>query len=1054
MAAHGTAVPYEGRIAVVGFSGRYPGASSPEEFWQLLSRGREAHTVVTPDQLLAAGVPEDRLDDPALVRRRPLLGGVELFDAAFFGYTPREAELMDPQQRLFLECSWEALEHAGYDSARFDGSIGVFGGGGPTSYWQGHLCANPDYLREVGEFQALLGNEKDFMAPRVSYKLDLRGPSVSVLSGCSSSLVAVHLAVQSLLGGESDIALAGGATVYFPQLAGYRHHEGGVNSPDGHCRAFSAEANGTVPGDGVGVVVLRRLEDALADRDRIHGVLLGTAVNNDGAHKVGFTAPSVHGQAEVIAEALSVAGAEPESISYVEAHGTGTPLGDGIEIAALTEAFGTRKRSYCTIGSLKPNIGHTDTAAGVLGLIKVLLSLRREEIPPAANCPVPHPDIDFPNTPFRISSRATPWPRGTEPRRAGVSSFSVGGTNAHIVVEEPPPAPAAAAPCDRPELLVLSARTATALDRAGTALAEVLRREDSPGLADTAHTLRAGRRIFAHRMALVCRDRAEAVAALDGTGITPISVGHADPAGPAPELAFLFPGQGSQHVSMGRGLYATEPAYRAVVDDCADLLVPSLGEDVRSVLFPEPADAPGASERLTSTALAQPALFVTQYALARLLEGWGIRPSAMFGHSVGEFTAACLSGVLSLPDALRMVALRGRLLQARPAGAMAGVPLAADRVGELIANLPDVSVAAVNGPAQTVVSGPVPAVEDLTRLLARDGVDARRLHTSHAFHSAMMDPAVPEFTAAMAGIRLNAPTVPYVSGVSGTWMTPEDATDPHYWGRQLREPVLFADALNVLRDTSGRLLLEVGAGHTLRTLASGNPGRSGPPVIATLGSHHEAADGGPVLEAVGQLWTRGVEVDLAALTGEVPRHRVALPTYPFERKRFFVDPPATRSTAPIAADPAEHALAPVASPDPVASPVPAEEAPALARYDRPELPTAYTAPRTPLEETLAGVWQDVMGVDPVGAHDNFFDLGGHSLLAAQLVARLQNILPVTLTVTELLSQTQTVAGMAEAVERKLHEKLLGMSDDEAAELLAERPPGSPSEPRSPRNQWN
>ncbi|MGI5336484.1 type I polyketide synthase [Streptomyces sp. CA-181903] len=1019
--------PDRDRIAVIGFAGRFPGADTAERFWRLLCEGREAHTEFTPERLRAAGVPDDLLADPRLVRRRPVLDGVERFDAAFFGYTPREAELLDPQQRLFLECSWEALESAGWDTTRFDGAVGVFGGGGPTSYWQRHLSADPRYLREVGEFQALLGNEKDFTAPRVSYKLDLRGPSVSVLSGCSSSLVAVHLAVQSLLDGESDMALAGGATVYFPQHAGYVHTPGGVNSPDGHCRAFAADAAGTVPGDGAGVVLLKRLEDALADGDRVHGVLLGTAVNNDGALKAGFTAPSVRGQADVIVEALAVAGAEPETVSYVETHGTGTPLGDGIEVAALTEAFGSEKRGYCTLGTLKPNIGHTDTAAGVLGLIKVLLAFRHEEIPPALHSDTPHPDIDFPSTPFRVSPRATPWPRTGEPRRAGVSSFSVGGTNAHVILEEPPPAPEPAGTPDGPELLVLSARTPTALQRSAEALAEALRADDAPALADAAHTLRVGRRAFPHRMAVVARDRNEAAAALDGTGITPVTVGHADPSA-APALAFLFPGQGSQRVGMGRGLHATEPAYRAVVDECADLLTPLLGEDVRTTLLAEEGD--DAAERLTRTRLAQPALFVTQYALARLLESWGVRPAAMLGHSIGEFTAACLAGVMALPDALRVVARRGELVDRCAPGAMAAVPLPADRVRELIAGQHELAVAVVNAADQTVVSGPADAVEALVARLTADGTDARTLHTSHAFHSPAMDPAVAEFTATVAGVRLNPPATPFLSCVTGTWITAEQATDPAYWGRQLREPVRFADALRTLRQEPGRLLLEVGAGNTLRTLASRDAAPGQPPVIPTLGTRHDAPDATPALEALGRLWARGVPLDATALTPAGSRRRVPLPTYPFERQRFFVDLPATPAAVPAAPAPER----PVKD---AAEPPPAEEAPALTGYARPDLPTPYTAPRTPLEETVAGVWQEVMGVTPVGAHDNFFDLGGHSLMAAQVVARLQAVLPVTLTVTDLLAETQTVAGTAATVERRLHEKLAAMSDDDAARLLSE-----------------
>ncbi|MEU5844827.1 type I polyketide synthase [Saccharopolyspora shandongensis] len=982
-------------IAVIGMAGRFPGARTVAEFWRNLSEGVEAHTEFADDELRAAGA---RPATAGLVRRRPIVADPGGFDAGFFGFSPREAEVTDPQQRLFLECSWEALESAGYDPHGFAGAIGVFGGCGPNSYLHAH--AYPSGVTSPGDFQAVLGNEKDYLAPRVSYKLDLRGPSVSVQTACSSSLVAVHLAVQSLLSGECEMALAGGATVHFPQRAGYVHHPGGTNSPDGRCRAFDAQANGTVPGDGVGVVVLKPLADAVEDGDVIHGVLKGTAINNDGADKVGFTAPSVRGQADVIAEALGVAEVSPESIGYVEAHGTGTALGDVIEVAGLTEAFDTERRGFCALGTVKPNIGHTDSAAGVLGLIKILLALRHSAIPPSINCAEPNPQIDFAASPFYVNTRLAGWPAGAQPRRAGLSSFAVGGTNAHAIVEEPPPQRATSGSREA-RLLVLSARTPTALLKQQQNLADVLESKEDADLADVAYTLQIGRRAFDHRLALVCLDRVEAVAALRDRGSEPVFEGVQRP---DPSVAFLFPGQGSQRAGMGERLYAAEPVFRSVVDECSELLKPELGLDLRTVLHPPAGDRERADEMITDTRLAQPALFVTEYALAQLLRDWGVTPTAMLGHSIGEYVAACLAGVLSLPDALRVVALRGRLVQARPPGEMVAVREGADRLRDL---LPDgVSIAAVNGPDQVVASGAAEAVDRLVERLAAADVQSTRLRTSHAFHSPMMEPAAAELAATMAGTELKAPEIPYLSNVTGSWITEEQATDPHYWGAQLREPVQFGAALAELREHGDGVLLEVGPGAALRGLAGGHQ------VITTLGRGSEHDN---LLRGIGALWTRGVAVDWAAYSARETRNRVELPTYPFDRQNLLAG-------ADVPVPPAE------AEPETGARP---------SRHRRPELPAPYLAPRTRVEEVLAEVWQDVMGLADVGVHDNFFDLGGHSLAAAQVAARLERKLPVAVSVADLLSDAQTIAAIAALVERKLHEKLAGMTDEAAAELLSE-----------------
>ncbi|GAA1297074.1 type I polyketide synthase [Saccharothrix xinjiangensis] len=1024
-------------IAVIGLAGRFPRCGGVDDFWQVLREGVEAFTHFDDDDLLDAGLPARGLANPDRVRARPILDGIDLFDADFFGYSPREAEVIDPQQRLFLECCWEAMESAGYDPERFTGAAGVFGGGGPSSYFLSNLYNNPPFMRSVGMFPAMLGNDKDFLAPRVSYKLNLRGPSINVVTGCSTSLVAVHLAVQSLLGGESDIALAGGTMISVPQRAGYLYQEGSVMSPDGHCRAFDADAEGTVPGDGVAVVLLKRLSDALDDRDHVLGVIRGSAVNNDGSAKAGFTAPSVEGQANVIAEALAVADVDPATIDYVETHGTGTRLGDAVEITALTQAFDTPLRQFCRIGTLKPNIGHTDTAAGALALIKVLLALRHEQIPPCINVRTPNPRIDFANSPFRLNTELSGWPRADRPRRAAVSSFTVGGTNAHVIVEEAPLRPARGGP-ERPyHLVVLSARSATALNSMSANLLDHLERNPGLDIADVAHTLQVGRRVFEHRAAFACRDVDDAVAALAGRGSRRLERGSVPPV-PSGErsVAFLFPGQGSQYAGMGRELYGVDGAFRRAVDECAEVLLPVLGLDLREVLHADGDDRAAADERLAQTWLTQPALFVTEYALARQLAEWGVKPAAMLGHSVGEYVAACLAGVMTLTDALHLVAARGRLMQDRPGGAMVAVAADEERVTALVAELglgDELCPAAVNGPDQVVVAGGAEAVATLVERLAGDGVRHTPLRGSHAFHSPVMDPVVGPLADAAAGRGLRAPRIPVVSSVTGDWLGDAEAADPAYWGRQARATVRYAAGFERLL-AAGHVLLEVGPGDTLRGLAArfADPAGGVPRVVPTLprragGSSSDRSDLAELHTALGALWVSGVEPDWEGLAGGAERYRVPLPTYPFERQRYWVEPVATAGGGPI-------------SPSVMAEPdgqEPARDLDVPAPHERP-LSSDHVAPRTRVEEVLTEIWQDVMGIRPIGVHDGFFELGGHSLMAVQLVARLREAFPVAITSADLLAASPTVAGMAEVVEEELVEKLRSMSDDEAAELLSDQ----------------
>jgi amino acid adenylation domain-containing protein len=904
-------------IAIVGMGGRFPGAKGVEELWRNVAGGREGITFFTAEELLAAGVDPAMVANPNYVRAKGILGDVDLFDAAFFGLNPREVELMDPQHRIFLEIAWEALEHAGWDSDRFPGLIGVYAGMSMNTYMIMNLLPHMELVASVDTLQASLGNDKDPLTSRISYKLNLKGPSVTIQSASSTSLVAVHQACQALLQHDCDMALAGGVSIHLPEASGYLYQEGGTTARDGHCRAFDAAATGFVSGHGAGVVVLKRLADALADGDTVYAVVKGSACNNDGSLKVSFSAPSVEGQVDVYRQAYANAGVDPRTVSYVECHGTGTALGDPIEIAALSRVFSEgregkdERRNYCAIGSLKTNIGHLDTAAGVCGLIKTALALHHGAIPPSLHFETPNPRIDFAGSPFFVNTELRPWPAGT--RRAGVTSLGMGGTNAHVVLEEAPAAtPDTAAGGSRPhQLLLLSAKSAAALERATARLADRLRDEPGLELADVAFTLTHGRKPFQHRRALLASDLADAAIALETLDPERL-LNHAPEAGDRP-VAFLFPGQGAQYLGMGRGLYDSEPTFRADVDLCCRLLLPHLGLDLREMLFREEDEA--ASERLQGTQLAQAALFVVSWATARLWMSWGVRPEAMLGHSIGEYVAACLAGVFSLEDALAVVAVRGRLMSQMPPGAMLGVPLPEAEVLPLLGE--ELSLAAVNRPAVSVVSGPVEAVEELSARLALQGLTCRRLHTSHAFHSRMMEPVLQPFVEQVKRVRLEPPRLPFLSNVTGTWIRSEEATDPAYWARQLRQAVRFADGVALLLAEPHRILLEVGPGNTLSTLARQHPAAGpGHAMISSLRHPKQVEpDAAVLLQAVARFWLAGGEIDWTGFWAGERRRRLALPTYPFERRRYWVDPlprsAAAKKPKGRRSDPAEWLYAPL-----------------------------------------------------------------------------------------------------------------------------------------------
>jgi amino acid adenylation domain-containing protein len=988
-------------IALVGMAGRFPGARTLDAYWRNLRDGVESITFLDEEELLAHGVPRDALEAPNYIRAASVLDGYDRFDAPFFGYNAREAAILDPQQRLFLESAWAALEDAGHTPGSFGGSIGVYAASNLSTYLIANLIAGRGLPPGGDSLELVIANDKDYVANRVAYKLDLDGPAVCVQTACSSSLVAVHLAVQALLGYECDMALAGGVTLRFPQHAGYYYREGMIFSADGHCRPFDAKASGTIAGNGVGVVVLKRLEDALADGDHIEAVIKGSAVNNDGAAKIGYTAPSVDGQAQVVAAALGIAGVEPATVTAIEAHGTGTPLGDPIEVRALTQVFGPTVTTpgHIALSSVKGNIGHLDSTAGVAGLIKAVLQLRNGELVPSVNYEAPNPEIDFGATPFHVNTELRKWTANGNPRRIGVSSFGIGGTNAHIVLEEAPQAAPAPPPARVPQALTISARTPAALDEATANLAAALTGNGHHDLADIAHTLQTGRTAFTHRRVVVARDAADAAAAL--SELDPRRVTTHAPAGEA-RTVLLFPGQGSQYPGMGRDLYDSEPVYRAQVDACAERLTPHLGFDLREALFPAAgADPDEAARRLEQTAVAQPALFTVEYALAALLESWGVVPDAMIGHSVGEITAACRAGVLTLPDALRMVAVRGRLMQELPTGAMLSAALPEERLRAL---LPDgLSLAAVNGPELCVVSGPHEDVEAFRQRLEADGVAARRLHTSHAFHSAMMEPITGAFAAELSGISLSPPRIPYVSNRTGTWITAEQATDPAYWVGHVRDAVRFGDGVDLVTRDGPAALVEAGPGHTLGTLARSASRGRGCTVLATLPGPREEADEQEFLTgAVARVWLAGAHVDWAALHGG-RRRRVSLPTYPFEPRRYWIEPKRESTGGALDLD--------VQAP---AEPETHDDFAVGALDPRPVLSTDFLAPRDPREERIAAIWQDMLGVGPIGVHDSFVELGGHSLLAARVLERVNAALGCSVSPRQLFN-APTVAGLAQAV---------------------------------------
>ncbi len=990
-----------GEIAVIGMAGRFPGARSIAEFWENLKQGKESIPYFSDEELIESGNSPELLTDSHYVKAKAMMEDVDYFDPAFFNYTMLEAEMMDPQLRILHECTWQALEDAGYNPDKYEGFIGFYVGAGTNFYWLARLLAHTKNPSE--NFGLVSLNDSYAVSTQVSYRLNLKGPALTLQTACSTSLVAIHTACQALLAGECDMALAGGVSVKLPVKNGYIFQGGMVLSPDGHCRTFDARAAGTVSGDGVGVVLLKPLENALEDRDHIYAVVKGSAVNNDGSRKVGYSAPSVKGQAEVIRIAQQAAQVEPESITYVEAHGTATNLGDPVEMRALVQAFATDKKQFCRIGSVKSNVGHLDNAAGAAGFIKTVLALYHQLVPPSLHFETPNPEIDFENTPFIVNTELHRWQNDKFPLRAGVSSFGIGGTNVHVILEAWSTGGRGefmySRPGSRPfHLMLLSARTSSALERITGNLVDFL--ENHPGLnfVDMAYTLQLGRKSFAYRRSLVCRDAQEAVHLLSSGDSKKVHTHHLT-SDENPLVVFMFSGLGSQYVNMGFDLYQDEPVFRQEMDRCFEILRPLLGYDLEDVLYPRLSNKrPANGNQVATTDIDQPQIsqlvvFIFEYVLAKLLLKWGIKPSCMIGYSFGEYVAACIAGVFDLEQALKLIVQRGRLIDKTPPGAMLSVPLARQELRSLLHARPELSLAIDNGPS-CIVAGTKAAVEVFAGELKQKKYLCMYLNTCHAIHSHLMNSILDEFEARVRSITLKAPQIPYISNVTGQWITAEEVIEPAYWTRHLASTVRFADGINELVKEPRVVFIELGPGRDLSTMIQRCLGEDHLHLNLVRPAQKEVPDTAYLLDRLGRLWLYGLQPDWDGFYDSRTGYRVPLPTYPFEKQGFPVDGSGIRQ---LGVD---------------------QEAEPTYQYRRTHLPEDYEAPRGEVEERIAGAFQNIFGLEPIGIQEDFFELGGDSLKVITLVTHLHQQLDVDIPM-DVVFKHPTIKELAGYIEEKI-----------------------------------
>ncbi len=1029
-------------FAIVGMAARMPGARDLDQFWDNLVNGRESIKFFTPEELDATLDPRDTLS-PDYVAARGIIEDAEYFDARFFRMPPRNAELIDPQQRIMLELAWTALEDAGIIPNKNEATIGIWAGTYSTSYFTKNILTNPELVRQTGEFQAGVFNEKDYIATRVAHALNLTGPAINLNTACSTSLVALIEACKSLQGGYCDVALAGAASVTFPQNSGHQFQTGNIFTPDGHCRPFDSKAAGTLFSDGAGVVVVRRLADALAAGDRIYAVVKGFGINNDGGEKASFSAPSINGQANCIAMAHAMANVPADSISYIEAHGTATPIGDPIEVTALRKVFesATDQKQFCAIGSVKSNIGHTVSAAGVAGLIKVAMSLYNEKIPATLHYENPNPQIDFANSPFYVCDSLTDWQRSDNPRRAGVSSFGVGGTNAHILLQEAPICKLRSTVETGNELpvsiLPISGVTEEAMCANVIALAnrldQMLNDEQTSNvpISAVANTLQTGRDEFSYRAAIVTDRVSDAAEVLKTRQAPRFMKRKATPS--VRDLIFMFPGQGSQYVRMGQNLYQHSDIFRESLDRCAEILTPLLDRDLREVLFPPAGAEEAAKEILKNTRFTQPALFSLSYSLAQVWLAWGVQPAAVMGHSIGEFAAACIAGVFKLEDALQMIAERGRAMQDLPGGSMMSVRLPGSQVEPMLWG--DMAVGSFNGPNLCVVAGPHDQVAELQQQLESNQTICRHLHTSHAFHSPMMQDIVAPFADFISQFDLQAPNLPILSTVTGEWMTAEQATDPHYWAEHLRQPVRFSDAVTRIWDEDPtRILIELGPRNTLATLSKQHA--SDPKnqlAIATLSNNaDDMAEWHAMLSAVAQLWLAGADIQWNLLSSDgKPRTKnsptIGLPTYAFQRKRYFVEPGLSvlENQSDVNSIPDTASIECCAGP--ASTPQPNALSPEIKSMSR--IQNIVTA--------LEGVFENTSGFDltEFDGETTFFEMGLDSLVLTQTATALNKEMNADVTFRQLLEETPTVNSLASWLDNRLPAEMYSVSKSTAASTV-------------------
>jgi phthiocerol/phenolphthiocerol synthesis type-I polyketide synthase E len=977
-----------GKIAVIGMACRFPGADNIDEFWENLIQGRETLTHFTDEEIAKVEPYFDKLkDNPEYVRVRGVINDVDKFDAPFFGIPPKEATETDPQQRVWLETAWKALEHSGCDPFRYRGAVGVFTGGGLSSYLINNILRDPRRMEEYfrpdfgASTQMILGNDTPYMATKTAYYFNLKGPAVFVQTACSTSLVAIAQACQSLYSFESDVCLAGGIRISVPQERGYLYQEGAIVSPDGRCRPFDEQAGGMVGSNGVGVVVLKRLEDAIKDHDTIYALVSGWALNNDGSNKVSFTAPSIDGQAEVIMMAQSLAEVSPEEIGYIEAHGTATKIGDPIEVAGLTKAFSakTDKKQFCGLGSVKSNIGHADAAAGVASFIKVCLSAYNKRIPPSLHFTKPNPHIDFANSPFYVLNETKEWIE-EKPLIMGVSSFGIGGTNAHVIVEEPSLAPKETfRESNWPDLLLLSTKSEESLHRRKQELIEFMKKNPGLDIHDISNTLAFGRSHMQFRSFITAYDLREVV-----DGVRAFTDGKKE--GKATKVTFMFPGQGAQYVNMGLDLYRKNQTFREILDECFTVYKSETGRDLKPTIFNENSD--DNNRKLASTELAQPALFIIEYALSKILEQLGIRPDFMIGHSIGEYTAACLAGVFDLHTGLKIVIKRGELMSKMPPGNMMAVRASIDKLKDIYE--PYFEIAAENASESCTISFKPEDSDKVKALLEENNISYVILNTSHGFHSAAFDPILSEFRDYVNQFDLKSPEIPFISCFSGDFITDAQATSGAYWSQQLRNTVWFRRGILSLVRNEELLFLEVGPNTHLGSITRQFRELSNKKqIISTLGKPDDIDEHYKMVNVLGNMFNIGFEIDFKTLLQGNHPYKIGLPTYPFEKKSYWIDFKVPEAVTRDTGNEMQGATETLLEED---SSTQINELKSLADTDH-------------IAVKITSIWKSLMGRDDFGPDDDFFEIGGQSLLALQILNKIKEDMGVKITVRELLDNS-------------------------------------------------